>query len=237
MADSRLSRRTQKQGRKQLYWSLAGIVIILFVAINFGPLAIAAVGNTIDTIIGKDAGSDVINTASELKSPTLDPLPKATTQGEITISGTSFYSEGQIELFVNDIKQRSTKLSGQDFEIENVELKSGTNSIKAKIVQDSKESDFSDIYEISLVEDEPSLELISPSDGSSFEQGDQEIQVTGETDPDNTVTVNGFIAIVNSDGKFNYALRLSEGENKIKIVAENIAGNTSEKEITVSYSE
>ena len=104
------------------------------------------------------------------------------------------------------------------------------------MIKNNKGSEFSQDYKISYLKGEPKLEIGFPSDGASFTKADQEINVSGTTDPDNTVKVNDFIAIVDTNGNFSYFLKLKEGENKIKIVATNPAGKTSEKEITVSYS-
>ena len=104
------------------------------------------------------------------------------------------------------------------------------------MIRNNKESDFSQDYKISYLKDEPKLEISFPNDGASFSKADQEINIRGTTDPENAVKINDFIAIVDTEGNFSYILKLKEGENKIKIVAANLAGKTSEKELTVSYS-
>lgn len=237
MPDSRLSRRNSKQGKKQLYLSLGGIIVLIFIALNFGPLLIAASGNFIDGLVGKTSESSIIIDDADLLPPELDPLPQSVSEQKINVSGNSFYTDGRIELYLNGLKYDSVTINdSQSFEFKNVSLKTGKNSFKTKFINDDKESEFSEDITVSYIKDAPQLELVFPEDGQSFKKGDQEISVNGSTNSDNTVRVNGFISIVNADGEFTYLLKLSDGENKIKIEVENLAGKSTEKEITVSYS-
>ena len=237
MMDSRLTRKSVNQNKKQLYGSLLGIVIVLFVLINFGPLLITGVGSFVDTLAGKSRHTAVLKSDADLEPPILDPLPSGTSDELIDVTGRAFYSDGKIELFLNNSSYDTIELDkSQDFSIEKIKLKQGENIIKVRMVKNNKKSDFSQDYKISYLKDEPKLEISFPSDGTSFSKTDQEINIKGKTDPENTIKINDFIAIVDTGGNFSYILRLKEGENKIKITATNLAGKTSEKELTVSYS-
>ncbi len=237
MADSRLSRRSIKQSRKQLYGSLIGIVIVIFVGLNFGPYLIGILGNTIDTIIGKSKQTTTIISNADLQPPILDPIPTATSSDVIDLTGRAFYTDGDVELFLNNSEYKTVRLkNSQDFEIKAVKLSDGENILNVRMVRNGKKSEFSQDYKISFVKDAPKIDVTSPIDGASFSKADQEVAVVGTTDAENTVKVNGFIAIVDSQGNFSYIVKLNEGENKIKVEAENLAGKKNEKEITVSYS-
>ena len=234
---SRLTRRSEKQSKKQLYASVIGIVVVIFVALNFGPLLISGLGGFIDTLSGKSKQVTSLRSDADLRPPQLDPLPQGTTEELITVMGRAFYEDGKVELFLNNSSYEIVRLNNsQDFEIEDVKLEQGENILKARMIRNNKESDFSQDYKISYLKDEPKLEISFPNDGASFSKADQEINIRGTTDPENAVKINDFIAIVDTEGNFSYILKLKEGENKIKIVAANLAGKTSEKEITVSYS-
>lgn len=235
--ESRFSRRSEKQNKKQLYASLIGIVVVLFVAVNFGPILISGLGGFIDILAGKSNQSKNLVSDADLEPPQLDPLPAGTSVELINITGRAFYTDGKVELFLNDSSYEIIALeNSQDFEIEDVKLASGENILKVRMIRDNKRSEFSQDYKISYLKDEPKLEISFPSNGASFSKADQEINVRGTTDPENTVRVNNFIAIVDTDGNFSYTLRLNEGENKIKVTAANLAGKSTEQEITVSYS-
>jgi len=238
MADSRLARRSINQSKKQLYASLIGIFVVLFIALSFGPTLLGVVGSAIDKITGKSGQSAIIKSDADVQPPMIDPLPNATPSASISISGRSDYQNGEIELFINDRKEYETKVTdSQTFEFEDVDLSEGDNYIKARTVIGDKKSDFSEEIRVAYVKSAPKLEVTFPSDKQSFSKTDQQISVRGTTDPDNNITVNGFVAIVDNSGSFSYNLALNSGDNKLTVIATNQAGNRTEKELTVSYSE
>lgn len=232
---SRLTRRIEKQNKNQLYLYIIGIIIFLVAILELGPMLIAFIGNAIDLINPKSQQTVNLSNAP-LQAPTLDNLPFATPSSKITISGKSFYNTGEIELYVNDSLYKKVDVNENgEFSFENVSLSEGENKIKARQIKDGKKSDYSEEHTISYIKNQPKLDVDSPSDKATFKKADQEITVSGKTDPDNKVTVNGFIAIVDSVGNFSYVLRLNEGENKIKIEATNPVDMKTTKEISVSY--
>ena len=237
MPESRLARRSLKQNRKQLYTSLAGIVGVIFFAFVLGPTLIGAFGDLIDRVTGKSSQQEVIKPSDEIQPPSIDALPVATPSARIKVTGKSDYPNGEVELHVNgslyDVKGLDDK---HIFEFDDVLLNDGDNLIKARLSIGDKKSDFSEEKRVSYTKKAPKLELSFPQDRQSFTKADQQINVRGTTDPENSVNVNGFVAIVDSVGNFAYNLNLHEGENKIMISAKNSAGNTTDKEIIVSYS-
>lgn len=238
MADSRLARRSIKQSKRQLYVSLIAIVIVLFSTINFGPYLIGGLGGFIDKITGKGSQAERIETSADIQAPTLDALPAATSNEHISVSGRSYYIKGSIELFVNGVRRDETDLRDlQDFKFEDIGLSEGANFIKVRIIIGDKKSDFSDEAQITYTKNAPKLEMSFPQDRQSFHKGDQQITVRGTTNPDNSVNINGFIAIVDTGGNFSYNYNLSNGDNKLTITATSPAGQTTIKELTVSYSE
>lgn len=236
--ESRLKKRSLRESRRQLYWSLATILIILFTALNFGPYLIGFTGNIVDTITGKSGQENPLISDASLEPPQLDPLPPATPSAYINITGRSFYPNVNAELFVNGKKYKDVAIDEDlDFEIKDVRLIEGENTIKIRTEKDDKKSSFSEEFKILYIKEAPKLEISFPKNQESFSKADQETTVRGNTEPENTVKVNDFIAIVSSDGSFSYVLKLQEGENKITVVAQNPAGQTTSKEITVSYSQ
>jgi hypothetical protein len=65
----------------------------------------------------------------------------------------------------------------------------------------------------------PRLEIYEPKSGAVVQN--QEVEIRGETNPQNSVYVNDRLIKINSDGSFNYNLKLFPGENKILIKAVN----------------
>ncbi len=236
MIQSRLVRRSLKQNRRQLYISLITIVVLIFVTLNFGPILIGTTGSIIDIITGKTRQTTTIVSDADLQPPVLDSIPQATPSSNINITGRGFYEDGKVEFFLNGLKYRTINLDSFEFKVDDVELINGENVIKARTVRNGKISEFTEDYRISYVKDDPKLEIDNPQNQASFAKADQEITVSGKTDAENTVRINGFIAIVDPDGNFSYIFKLNEGENKLNITAENSAGKMVKRELTVSYS-
>ena len=75
------------------------------------------------------------------------------------------------------------------------------------------------------------------ADGQGFNGGDNRtISVSGKTREGAKVTVNGFWSVMQPDGSFSYRLGLQDGENQIRIVAEDEATNRTEKSLKVTFS-
>jgi hypothetical protein len=166
--------------------------------------------------------------------PQLRPLPQATNSADLVISG--FAPEGnQIKIFLNDefIRETATDKNGE-FNIPRLVLKEGENKIRVISFSEDKESE---PYTTVVVykKTPPQVYIESPSENQSFFDKDKEITVKGKTDSNTTVTVNGHLAIVDSEGIFRIKLELQEGENQIKVIAQDEAGNTTELERKVSY--
>lgn len=79
----------------------------------------------------------------------------------------------------------------------------------------------------------PSLEIYSPKNKESVKE--TEINIQGKTNPDATVSVNGEIILVLTDGSFEKTVTLSAGENKFLIEAVSRRGKKSLKEVVVRY--
>ena len=232
---SRLTRRNEKQTKKQLYMSVGGIIATLFILYQLGPIVLTGTGAFLDSLFGKNKTQINYLSNAPYQTPIIDPIPTATPSSELVISGKTIYSEGIVEIYVNDDLVKETDvLETNDFQTIII-LTTETNTIKARYVNGEKTSGFTDEYQVAYVKDAPTLEITFPSDNATLSKGDQQITITGKATPDSSLTVNGRIAIVASDGTFSHTLNLSEGENKITVEASNTAGKKTEKTITVSY--
>ncbi|MCJ7792839.1 MAG: helix-turn-helix domain-containing protein [Candidatus Marinimicrobia bacterium] len=80
----------------------------------------------------------------------------------------------------------------------------------------------------------PDLRIDSPSDNQTVTE--EQILLSGRTDPDNAVSVNGDLTQLSPQGEFSYRLRLNEGENKIVIETTNRSGKKTRLTRTVFYS-
>ena len=57
----------------------------------------------------------------------------------------------------------------------------------------------------------------------------------GETDKETYIKVNDLPVVVDAQGVFQTMVKLKEGENKIAIIAQDVAGNSEEKILILTY--
>lgn len=233
---SRLNRTSVKQNNRQAFYFVIGFVVLLFALIQFGPFFINVFGNIIYSIRGDKGEAQVIG-KEILQPPNIFNIPDATQSAYVNFDGNSIVDDGTVEIYVNDSLEKEIELNGiGDFSAKHIPLRGGENLIKARLVVGRETSAFTEDYSISYLKDGPKLEVSSPSNGASFSRADRKITVGGKTDPDNTVTVNSFRAIVDGDGNFSYLLELKDGDNTISVEAKNQAGSTTQTELKVTYS-
>jgi bacillopeptidase F len=118
-----------------------------------------------------------------------------------------------------------------------VSLRSGENSIKVRVSDGNQKSNFSNILSITYLNEPPELSIETPSDGTQFHKDEKTIEIKGKTNSGTKITVNDFWAIVDTDGNYSYTMALKDGDNQIKVIATDAAGNKTEKQIKVTYSQ
>ena len=231
---SRLSKTLDESSKKTLALSLLGIIIIIALIAVFGvPFleTFAKLTSREDTGTQKTAEEPVL-----ILPPEFNPTFEATNSAEISLSGSA--EEGDtIKLYQNGRLIDETEItSDKSFQITGIELKEGENSFKAKAFKDTKESRFSDTLTIHYRREAPKLSIDYPSEGQGIgnKDGDR-LQIEGTTDPNVKVTINGSQAVVDDEGKFKYVLPIKGGENSIKAVATDDAGNKTELERKFTY--
>lgn len=161
---------------------------------------------------------------------------EATNSSRIEINGKSFI-DGTLNIFCSGEKADSLKiLKNEDFLIF-VNLNEGENNIYG-VVQNNqgKNSPPSETLVVTLKTTSPALEIISPASNSHF-YGDKQkkVQIIGKSDEDATVFVNDRQTITDKISNFNSIFTLSEGENMIKITAQDKFGNKTEVDLTLFF--
>jgi bacillopeptidase F len=185
---------------------------------------------------GGSQGTISNNQINFIPPPILNPLSPATNSAQITISGKAIKDQ-TIFLYVNDIGVDQTDVNKDGVFIFEQALKNGDNQIKVRAEYKGKKSDFSDSFSVVFKNSPPTLDVSSPTDGQSFKKDQNTTYVSGKTDSGVTVTVNGFWAVVDDNNNFSYTLSLQNGDNQIKIVALDQAGNRAEKNLKINYSQ
>jgi len=217
---------------RRFFILVASIIIILLGTYFVGLTILGSLSNREETFSQRDRIAP--------PPPTLTGIPEATNSAQLNIKG--FAEAGAtVKIFLNG-EEKDSQLTGSDgqFVFENVGLEQGENEIYAQAKDPAgNESQPSTIYKISIDQKPPKLEVTAPADNTIItEEKDKEtiVLVTGKVEEGATVTVNDYQAIVREEGNFEYRLLLTtEGENIIKIVAKDRAGNKTTIEKTVIY--
>jgi hypothetical protein len=164
----------------------------------------------------------------------IDNIKTATNSPSISIDG-SFVNFDKIEFYLNDKKVKEINNPSTDTFSETVQdLKIGENTIYLKGINTQENfSKKTQKYTVFYKNEKPKLEIFEPKNEEQTNKN--EIKISGETDKEVFVKINGLPITVDALGKFTTTLRLSEGENNIEIIAEDIAGNIETKTIKVIY--
>ena len=169
-------------------------------------------------------------------TPYLNPIPEATKEDSITISGKA---EPSTKIFLKiDSKESQDTTSDNEgvFSFTNIPVSfiSQQISVVAKDTagNTSKESH---VYSVTKDITAPEFEITAPKPDEKFKSTGRNYKVTGTTEANTTVILNDQIGFVSSNGEFFVNIRLSEGKNDLKIKVTDKAGNETEKEITMEY--
>jgi hypothetical protein len=205
-------------------------VLIIILAVLFGITAFSKIIN----IFNKKSTQTEIQ-SSTLSTPNLETLPQYTKDESIVIKGTTS-PNSTVKVFFNNSSDEASSNDNGSFAI-NVSLTKGANTIYAKTIDNKgNESASSNSYTVNFSNQVPNLTVNSPQNNQNFYGDTQKaLNVQGSTDINNQVTVNDHIAIVDPAGKFNYSINLQDGDNNLKIISTDQAGNKKEIDLKVTF--
>jgi hypothetical protein len=227
----------EKHQNKQLAQRIIIALVLFFAFIIFffsaGIKMLVSFTLFLNQLANSGSKQQTTQKAESFNTVNIDPIPSATNSSVLAFSGTALNFD-KLELYLNDEKQSEISIS-DTFAGEIKGLEKGTNTIHfiAKSSQ-SKETKKTPEYEVLYKNDKPKLEVQEPNDNTKTNKED--IRISGTTDKETTIRVNGQPLIVDVTGKFTTMFRLKDGENKIKITAEDIVGNQESKDLTITYS-
>lgn len=230
---SRLSKKQEVKIKKNLLITAFASILIIISLFKFGiPFLVNA-----SLIVSGSKASKMEITEDKtdfIAAPVLNDLPSATNSAKLIVSG--FAEKDTIaELFVNNNVKDDIKVKESgEFSFDYI-LNQGENEIKVRVVKEDKKSSFSPKYTVLFKKTAPEIEISTPFNGEELKGDDNTVLISGKTNASD-VLVNDFKGVVNGDGTFSYNYSLKEGENIIKIIAIEQAGNKTEKEIRVNYS-
>lgn len=167
--------------------------------------------------------------------PRIEDIPQATNKLSVDLKGNTEASATVIIEFNGNTEEILAGVGGEFSK--NYKLLKGENSfiLKARD-QAGNESQPTQMYEISYDDEEPKLDIKSPTDGANFfGSGQRQITVQGSTDSNSNLTINDRFVSVADDGGFSYTTTLSDGTNQFTIKSTDLAGNVSEETLSVSF--
>lgn len=236
MAQSRLTNHLKRKAVQNIFFVLIGFVVIVIVAVVFGTKLLVDYSLFIEKVHNNDTTSAATEQNDGFVSPpSLNSLPNATNNSQISVSGNA-EKDQTVELYLNDQQvDKTSPDSDGHFNFFSITLHQGQNTLKARTVtSDNKKSDYSNTDTISYLKNPPSLTINQPQDGQGFDKGSSpSVSIQGQTDPGAKITVNDSWAIVDDQGNFNYLYTLKDGDNDIKVVATDDAGNKTTKEFHI----
>lgn len=235
MIPSRIRRHQDEEDRKRIMMAISGSIALLVFLLLFGVKILVGFSLLVDKMRGASPNTNNPQTTL-LFPPALDSWPSATNSAELVLTGTGEKGLSVI-IYVNDTKFDTIEVEDDGtFEIADLPLKEGENTISAKHEDDKgKTSDLSNVITIVFDKKKPELIVEKPDDESTVEGESNMVEVAGTTEEDASVTVNDRFVVIRSDNSFTYSYPLNEGENILTIVATDQAGNTAKTERKVTY--
>ena len=170
--------------------------------------------------------------------PTFNTFPDFTNQENINISG--FAESGtSVKLTLNGSVTDVLVDKDGNFSFQNLKLDSGDNNFSAVAIDTAGNiSQITPNKVINLDTKAPEFTIDSPNDGSKFYGTTQrQINIQGTTEAGVNITINDRLVSVDSNGKFQYPVTLNGGDNNFNIKVTDPAGNLTEKNISLNFSE
>jgi len=229
----RLARKEESAIIKRIVWLTVLSVVIIILVFTVGIPLLGGFADLLGKLLG---GKNPVGVVDEggLSAPIIENLPHATNSASLVVFG--FANDGKnVEVYLNSEKVGEAEVIDDKFKYEGLNLKSGENEITAKSIDSSgNTSNSSQNSKVILDTIKPEIAIVIPSDGQSF-SGINKAKVEGSSEKDAEILVNGFLANVDNDGKFEVTIPLSEGENVVEAKATDAAGNTSTVLLKVNF--
>lgn len=227
-------RRIESKQRKKFLWTIIISILILGVFFFWGlPWLINQFSflNKAAPIAEKEAVLD-----TTLAPPVLNIPFEATNSATLVIKGYSS-PNSKVKIYIDDslVATEETETDG-NFRTNQIELSLGTNNIYGVTEGGNNIKSLpSKTIQLIYQNEKPVLEVNSPEDGKEIKGGDKKVEVSGTTNPENEVLVNGTRVIVNFEGKFQTSVNLQDGENTVIVSATNQVGTQTTTQRKVIY--
>ena len=235
---SRLKMYIQKKKREKIFILIFTVIIIFYLFFNYG---ISLLINSV--LFFRNFQQTKNNSTTNKNHPNkndlylldIEDISLATNSSRIVIKGSTF-NLARLIFYLNKKKvaeknlitdESFTQIIDNLIEETNNEILIKALNNENKIVKESKK------YLVYYKKNKPKLEIIEPEEGKKVNQSS--VIIKGKTDKETIIKINDYPIVVNALGEFEHEVTLNEGENKIKIQAQDLAGNYEEKTLTIIY--
>lgn len=234
---SRLARKESRRLMRQAVLMLVIAVVIVVAGAFWGIPAMVRLAGVLGEINSANEPVEV-NQVVAPYAPRLVVPYEATSSSSIAISGFA-PAETSVTLSNNGESVATTTTNQQgEFTFSQVLLSRGENQLVAIAAANNVQSPPSPVYSIVFDNTPPQITIDSPTDGSAlYGITSQNITIRGQVDKPSQVYINDRFTVLSADLVFSQQFRLNNGENTIVVRAVDSAGNISQNEIKVSFSE
>ncbi|MCL4366089.1 hypothetical protein M1437_02580 [Patescibacteria group bacterium] len=233
----RSAKRYAAKSRRNFIITLVIVGVLFYSTINWIlPSFIGGISVVKDTIKPSKKIVSPSQQNAALAPPVLSIPYEATNSSQIDIKGFGT-ADSKVAIYIDDeLKQKTDVTSDGSFNFKEIALNLGTNNIYGKTIDDNdKESLPSKTIKLIYNNEKPPLDISEPEDDKKIQGGNKKVKVSGKTDPQIKVFINGNQVIVNKDGDFSVDQSLNDGDNIIIIKAVDISSNTTEIQRKVNY--
>lgn len=222
-------KQTQNKNRSRFYILLSVIFIALMLKWGLPLFMNLVAGNGAQRV---ETGKDIIPP----QTPIISALPEATNSAFISIEGFT-EANANVELLLDDKVDKINIADANGSFLFSTNLILGQNRIQLRAKDQVGNESMSGVTLVNYDNKPVNLTVSFPKDGSEyFGKTSQVIDIKGDVDKANCqVLINNSFVQVNKDGSFIHRFMLSGGDNIIKVVATDIAGNTAEKSLRIVY--
>ena len=228
-------RHEKNKARNRIIFAIIAVIILGYLSLTWGLPALIG-GLTYITHFNSKPAPKAVDEDIAIPPPVLNIPYEATNTATFAFTGYTS-PDTKVEIYLDDdLKDTVSVKSDGSFTTSELPLALGTNNIYGKTLVGDKKSLASKNIKLYYDSEKPKLDVSSPSDNQEIKGGDKKVRVAGNTDPQNSVAINGSTVIVNGAGEFAGDLNINEGDNTITITATNRFGNSVSVEKKVKWS-
>jgi hypothetical protein len=229
------SRLTRNQGKKMARQSVGMIIFSIATIIIFFFVLMPRIIDIFFRFLGTGDLTFKEEDTIPPQVPVVLPLPESVSDSALLIEG---YGEAKTKIIVVNNGEKVDELVVDDdgaFKYE-VNLIDGENKLAFYGVDDAENESTTKEVMVTLDTEAPTLELENLEDGQEIlSKENQSYTIKGKTEPNSKLNINERSVYVDSEGNFKTSYYLQEGDNELKFIVEDRAGNQSERTIIVKF--